>query len=181
MDVPSSACQCSAVWGGYLLHCWGCFFFGGRNSSVGVWCLGRRGGMPMDHPSIWLEETGLGQRLLGYSDTESKKVKPWGHGSCLVAWPKGWMLGTITPSWLQLWGVQVDSPKRAAFNSHQSYPSPRATPGICVTALGSVWQGPDLPCRGNAGVCAPLQKQRETPLCSLARLEPACFYWEQLG
>lgn len=91
--------------------------------------------MPMDHPSIWLEETGLGQRLLGYSDTESKKVKPWGHGSCLVAWPKGWMLGTITPSWLQLWGVQVDSPKRAAFLTATSLIPALVQPQVFVLLL----------------------------------------------
>lgn len=56
--------------------------------------------MPTGHPSIGLEEAGLGERSLGQRDPESQKVKLWGHGSCLVVWPRGWMLGAITPSWL---------------------------------------------------------------------------------
>lgn len=100
--------------------------------------------MPMGYPSIWLEEAGLGGRWLGHSDTESKKEKPWGHGSCLVAWPRGWMLkANLHLLGFSSGGLQVGSPKRADFNSLQSYPTPHATPGICVTALGSVWQGPD--------------------------------------
>lgn len=80
-------------------------------------------------------------------------------------WWLGLEGGCWGPSWLQLWGVQVGSPKRAAFNSHQSYPIPKATPGICVTALGSVWQGPDLPCRGkHMGLCPSAETERDAPV-----------------
>lgn len=75
-------------------------------------------------------------------------------------------------------GVRVSSPKRAAFKSHRCCPSPCASPGLCVAAAGSVCQGPDLPCWGKR---RGLQKHRERSPCSLARLEPACFYWEHLG
>lgn len=72
--------------------------------------------MPTGHPSIWLEEAGLGERLLGYSDTESKKVKPWGHGSCLVAWSRGWMLGTkLHFPGFSSGGVRVGSPQKGSF------------------------------------------------------------------
>lgn len=56
--------------------------------------------MPTGSSKHWVEEAGLGERLLGQRDRESQKVKLWGHGSCLVVWPRGWMLGAITPSWL---------------------------------------------------------------------------------
>lgn len=80
--------------------------------------------MPAGHPSIWLKEAGLGERFLGHSDTESKKVKLWGRGFCLVAWPRGWMLGAnLHLPGFSSGGCRLAHPKRAVLIATSLTPS----------------------------------------------------------
>lgn len=59
--------------GGYLLHCSGCFLFGGGDGSIGVGCLGRRGRLPTGQPGFRQERAELERGHLGMGAHMAKR------------------------------------------------------------------------------------------------------------
>lgn len=137
-------------------------------------------GCPLELQAFSWSRQGWGRGCLGTGVQMAKKVKPWGRESWLTALPRGWMPGDYpTCLALALRGAGQLTQKRGR-KSRWCCPSPCGR--THVTVISSVWQGPELPCRGkNRELCPTRENREEKPLHSPSRLEPACFYWEQLG
>lgn len=94
MDAPGSACQRSAcAWG--VIYC----AAGAASSSSVVATMAALGLGAWEGAAHASAQPWAGERSLGHRGSDGQKVKPWGRGSWLVAWPRGWVLGAVTPSW----------------------------------------------------------------------------------
>lgn len=64
------------------------------------WCLvpGKERQAGHGSAELWAGADRAGEKSLGHGGSDGQKVKVW--GSWLVAWPRGWVLGAVTPFWL---------------------------------------------------------------------------------